>query len=301
MTNMTRSMPAALALILVAWMQPAPLFAGTQAEYQALQQWCIGRDKWTAEGRKTDYPNPNEYVHFHHYCAAMNAMDRLYATLDPIKQRYEASLVGGETGYVISHAPESHPLMSEVYALRGRAQALIKQTAQAEVSLLKALQLDPRHVAAYLSLGNLYLATNRKEKAAEAIKLGLAIDPQHKSLRRLAAKLDIKLDEVKSESVQPKVSITPGERPQQGVGTEPAQGTKPNSTVTPPKPTGMAANKQGVDVTPVKAGENTGNAEAAISKRGSPTNPWCRFCPDTPAAPAAPSPSTPEAIPKAVQ
>jgi tetratricopeptide (TPR) repeat protein len=302
MTNMTRSIPVVLALILVAILRPPSVYAGTQAEYQALQQWCVGRDKWTAEGRKTDYPNPPEYFHFHHYCAAMNAMNRLYATLDPIKQRYEASLVGGETGYVISHVPENHFLVPELYALRGRAQSLIKQTPQAEASLLKALQLDPRHVIAYLSLGNLYLETNRKAKAVEATKTGLAIDPQNKPLRRLAAKLDIKLVEAKPESVQPKSATTSGDQPQQGVGAEPVQGgAKPTASATPSTPLAPEPVKQIVTEASIKASEKTGNAETATPNGGPSKNPWCRFCPDAPAATAAPAASTPPTTPKAGQ
>jgi tetratricopeptide (TPR) repeat protein len=229
-------------------------------------------------------------------------MNRLYATLDPIKQRYEASLVGGETGYVISHVPENHFLVPELYALRGRAQSLIKQTPQAEASLLKALQLDPRHVIAYLSLGNLYLETNRKAKAVEATKTGLAIDPQNKPLRRLAAKLDIKLVEAKPESVQPKSATTSGDQPQQGVGAEPVQGgAKPTASATPSTPLAPEPVKQIVTEASIKASEKTGNAETATPNGGPSKNPWCRFCPDAPAATAAPAASTPPTTPKAGQ
>lgn len=278
----------------------APVIAGTQAEYQALQQWCVGRDKWTAEGKHTDYPNPPEYFHFHHYCAAMNAMNKLYSMIDARKQQYQAGLVVGETGYVLTHVAENHPLMPEVYALRGRALALIKQTGQAETNLMKALQLDPRHVGAYSSLGNLYLDSGRKAKAIESAKAGLTADPQNKSLRRLAGKLGMNLEELKLEPTalagQP-TQTSPGK-----LGDTPAMDAaksatekSPATAVVPAAPAGPAEDGKGAHAPPAKP------AEKPVNRDASPKNPWCRFCPDSTDSPPSPDPaaSRPEAAPKA--
>ncbi len=295
MKHMKHSLPAILIPLLLALLPTDPAFAGSQAEYQALQQWCVGRDKWTAEGRRTDYPNPAEYLHFHHYCAALNAMNRLYSTIDARKQQYQASLVVGETGYVISHVPETHPLMPEVFALRGRALALIKQNSQAETNLVKALQLDSRHVGAYSSLGNLYLDSGRKAKATETAKAGLAVEPQNKSLRRLAGKLGIKLEEVKPEASAPVGQPVQGN--QDKPGSPGAEAVKPAPQPIP------AADRQIAEVPPAKSVEKPVSREASPSTGGSPKNPWCRFCPEaeiTP-PPAGPAPSMPATAPKAVE
>lgn len=281
MMKMKRSLYPMFLLILMTGLNPAPSYAGTQAEYQALQQWCAGRIKWTAEGRKTDYPNPKEYFHFHHYCGALEAMDRLYATLDPKKQRYEAGLVVGETGYVIGHVAENHFLMPEMYALRGRALMLVKQTSEAEISLNKALQLDPRHVGAYVSLANLYLETNRKVRATEATKAGLALDSQNKSLLRLAKKLDIKLDEFQVKKEQPSAAINPDEIKQPAVDVEPKQSSeKPAAIATPSAPPSQTPAIQVVDEKSTKDDKKANNFDSAPTKGGTPKNPWCRFCPD---------------------
>jgi len=285
MKNMTQWKFPFLTLAFFSALPPTTGLAGTQAEYQALQSWCVGRDKWTAEGRKTDYPNPAEYFHFHHYCSGMNALNRLYSTVDARKQRYEAQLVVGETGYVIGHVPEEHFLMPEVYALRGRGLLLAKQYPQAEASLLKALQLDPRHLGAHLSLGTLYLETKRKEKAIESAKAGLAIDPQHKSLRRLANALGIQLEELKPSPAPQQPATAPA--------TPPSAAAPLSPTAAPaPKPTDREADKA-----QKKPDEAPKTLDAAPANVGSPTNPWCRFCPETPSSdrPA----SSPAAAPKA--
>jgi tetratricopeptide (TPR) repeat protein len=290
MTNMTQWKFPLLTLAFFSALPPATGLAGTQAEYQALQSWCVGRDKWSAEGRKTDYPHPDEYFHFHHYCSGMNALNSLYSTVDTRKQRYQAGLVVNETGYVIGHVPENHFLMPEVYALRGRGLLLAKQLPQAETSLLKALQLDPRHLGAHLSLGTLYLETNRKPKAIETAKAGLAIDPQHKGLRRLAGELGIKLEEVKLAPPQQQPVTPPSASP-----TTPP--TAPSSTTAPPGAPPSKPVRQEVDKPAEKTREAPKSSDTAPANAGSATNPWCRFCPETPSSdrPA----SSPAAAPKA--
>ena len=236
----------ALAFAVAAAWGSKPVFAGTQAEYRDLQQWCVGRDKWMAEGSKTDYPNPPEYFHFQHYCSALRAMKSLYSATSQEKMRYASGLVINESDYVISHVPESHTMMPEVYALRGKAMAIVKQNASAETNLAKALQLDPKHVGAYATLANHYLDTKRRAKAEETVKMGLSVDPQHKALRRMAADLGIKVEAPKPEEV-----VT-------------------NSATQP------AASVEAPAVQAVPAGA----PPPEPPKIGSPTNPWCRFCPD---------------------
>lgn len=244
-----------LAMVLAMAFGSVPTFAGTQAEYRALQQWCVGRDKWTEEGRKTNYPNPPEYFHFHHYCGALNAMKSLYTATSKVRMNYAAQSVMGETGYVINHVPESHTLMPEVYALRGKAMAIVKQNARAETNLVKALQLDPKHVGAYATLANLYFDTKRRAKAEETVKTGLSVDSQNKALRRMASDLGIKVEALKPEDVTVELPVQPA----------------PKAEVVVVEPASAPAE---VDSAPTNA------TSPEPPKIGSPTNPWCRFCPD---------------------
>lgn len=296
MMDSKQLMPTFLTLIIAAFLQPESVFAGTQAEYQKLNSFCIGFNKWTDGGRKGKYPIPQGYFQgITHYCSAVDAMNRLYTTQNINQKKFLAGIVIGETGYVIGINPESHHLMPELFVLRGRSQMMIDQASQAEKYLMKALQLDPGHVDAYLNLGNLYLTTNRKEKAVEAAKAGLAIDSQHKPLRRLAAKLDIKLEEAKP-SAQPQASPPPSALGQKGA----TQEIKPDATATSPAPVPPGLDKQIADAPLVKKSDMPVDAETTPPKIGSTTNPWCRFCPDT-APTATPAPSNPGAAPKAGQ
>lgn len=259
-----------------------------------MNAYCIAYLKASRSNQLSSLPSrPQYFSGLPHYCAAVEALNKLYSTTTPQQRRYLVQTVVGETGYVIGHNPESHYFMPEAYALRGRAQLLGKQTTQAEASLYKALQLDPQHVGAMHTLATLYLETNRKAKAVETVNAGVAIDPGHKGLRRLARELGIKVKEPKApESEQ--------------ATTQPSDKTPPATEPTPPPP---ASAKQAQDSPPASViKESMGKTEetkpaakdaspSSAPPTGTTTNPWCRFCPDPP-SPDRPA-STPAAAPKA--
>lgn len=274
----------ALTLLLTATCLPAPALAASQADYQALKLWCIERDKWSAGGRKWDFPNRDEYTHFHHYCSAVNALNKAIVATSKKDLTFQLGEVMNNTGYVISHVAPDHPLLAEVYALRGKAGIVGHNNVGAEMELLQALRRDPKHVDAIATLAQLYADTGRKDKAVETVRTGLASAPGYRSLRRLGKELGLQL---------PPVEEKPSEaaaRPPQTPIMKKAEPASP--------PVHSAGVKQGDPVKPPQPGVDI---PAAETKVGSPKNPWCRFCPDTPAAPPELSPSTPGVIPKAVQ
>ena len=66
---------------------------------------------------------------------------------------------------------KSHPNSADVFNLIGFTQ---RKTGQFDVSLKnyqRALKLDPKHLGAHVYLGELYIQTNRLEKAVEHAKI----------------------------------------------------------------------------------------------------------------------------------
>jgi tetratricopeptide (TPR) repeat protein len=306
MINLKRSIPYSIALLLIVGFRPAPVLANKQVQYQGMQQWCmeyLDFNKKRANGQSTTAQiqiPPGLLSGVGHYCSAIDAYQKLQLTINTSQQNHLLDMVLSETGYVIGHNPESHPLTAELYALRGRAQLMVKQNAKAEDNLLKALRLDPEHVDVYGSLGNLYLNTNRKAKATETTRAGLGINPQHKALLRLAKKLDIKTDEFQVAKEQPSSAKNPDELKQPAVDVESGQGSeKPAAIASPLAPLSPIPAIQVADETTAKADEKTNNVEVAIPKGGTAKNPWCRFCPESQSQ--TPNASTPVTTPKAVQ
>ncbi len=263
----------ALTLLLAATHLPVAALADSQTDYQALKLWCIERDKWTQEGRTRamTMPTPTHYYHFHHYCAAVSALNKSHVVRNEVDRRYQLERVIGESNYVLTHVAANNPLLPEVHALRGQALLVGHKSADAERELLKALELDPKHLDAHITLARLYSDTKRKDKEIETVRSGLALAPGNRTLRRMGEKLGVELP-------------SPEEKPAAAVPDAPAAGNEP-------APVGAAL----PNVEPAQSESGVSPIDIPI---GSPTNPWCRFCSDTPAAPPASSPSTPGVVPR---
>ncbi len=270
-----------LTLLLAATCLPTAALAASENDYLALKIWCIERDKLAREGRSNEVISHANYAHFHHYCAAMNAMNKANVTRGKEDRRYQLGLVMSESSYVLSHSAADHPLLPAVYTLRAQSLISANKPADAERELRKALQMDPTQMEALLTLARLYSDTGRKDNAVKTVRAGLAIAPGNKSLRRLGAQLAMELPPFEEAATE--AAPTPPQPPSDKAA-EPAGSPTPNSDV-----------KSGDPVNP-----ETG-VPAVETNIGSPTNPWCRFCPDTPAAPPAATPSMPGVIPTAGQ
>lgn len=244
-------------------------YAGTLQEYKDLDFWCIASIKWHDAKGAAPYPpqQPERSFHYGHYCDAVRGLGDMYAAKDKQSFTFNYDFVIDNNGYVISNVPPDHHLLPLVYLLNGKAHYLAKNYSAAETNYLKASQLDPRYAPIYTALGYLYLDTKRKNDAAKAVKTGMALDPESKALRRMATDLGLKIEPlpVKQEPATAAVDLPP---------------QVPMVVAAPTAPEPITA--------------SSARSESAVI--GSPSNPWCRFCPDTPPASAGATPSTPGVI-----
>jgi tetratricopeptide (TPR) repeat protein len=263
-----------LAFLGLACLTPVASCAGTAEQYSALDKFCVDLARWNESGRRTGFPRTilQDIGDFHHYCNAFDDMNRMYVLSDRKKLRDALVSVENNIGYMTSHIPPNHYLISEVYSVLGRAEYLAKRYPSAEAALLKAQQLDPKNVRIYPHLARLYLDTRRRDKAADAVREGLAVEPGFKPLRRLAQEL--------------------------GIRVEPPAEPKGSKAVTAMQPKSAAAAKptKSDAATSSRATESRPSAggDAGI---GSPNNPYCRFCTDVPPANPVTS-SSPGVVPK---
>lgn len=267
---------------LLALLNALPAHSGTQADYDALKAWCIGRNQWHDTGRKTPYQHPKEYFHYHHYCGAMRFMDKAYAARKQTDRKAAVVDVLNNLDYVISHVPKSHFLMPDVYAFKGRAELVGNKKKDAERDLLRALELDPKHVDAHVLLVDLYLDTNRKDRALEVLRSGLAAAPQNKALVRHAKKLGVDIPAPPPAETPPEpgpsVATAPSNIPsvpQESPRTDTQGTTKDTPNQEKDKP-----------VTTKTSEAPPANTSVPGKPVGTAANPWCRFCPE--AVPKAP-------------
>jgi tetratricopeptide (TPR) repeat protein len=191
----------------------------------------------------------------HHYCDGLRFYNRAVANTfnrTEFKYNIERSLSGFD--YVLSHTSSDFNMRPEVIANKARTLALAGRAAEALMLYTGVVQQTPTYVPAYLYLAD-YYATSDRKKALSLVSDGLRHNPGTKSLQR-------RYQELGGELPYP-------EPPKQ---VEPAVAEMPPIVEQPAAP----------DVLP-DAGLNEKNVTEPESDKpqiGSPTNPYCRFCPD---------------------
>lgn len=216
-------------------------------------------------------PRDQNTMHMHHYCSGLRFLNRAYASLGDKKDaRYNAERSISNFDYVLAHTEASYYMRGEVHLNRAQALKLVGRKAQAMADYSKALQYDISSPEAYQALADHYVETGNKAKALEMATEGVRRNPGSKGLKRRYTELGGKLPY--PEPLAKQVTATPDAQVAADVQapSQPAAAAPPEASV-PAGATGKAA--EGVPTPP------------ASPKIGSPTNPWCRFCPDP-----APSP-----------
>jgi tetratricopeptide (TPR) repeat protein len=192
----------------------------------------------------------------HHYC-------------DGLKSRIRFDKHNKESGYWLAQGIQSFesvvqgdhwkscPLQAEAYVNLGRA--YLSQSKQqntplfkAEASFMKALEVQPDYLAAYYALGDYYVRLGDKKKALNLVEEGLRYAPNSVGLLRRFKELG-----GTTPPVPHHVTAKPMEQQDSPVKPPPVE-----SVVIPAPPS--------------KAGESVQAPEPQI---GTPSNPWCRFCP----------------------
>jgi hypothetical protein len=235
----------------------------TDSEMASLPPYCKAKMKsspGSPEYKAWESTLGKDFDHTHHYCAGINFINRYYRARSQQDKRFNLNNARTNLQYMVDHADPDYSLMPDVYLNLGVVYSLMNQTAQAITHFNKAIELNPRQPKAYNALSDYYAKTKQFAKALEIATTGLRHNPDTKSLQRRYTELGGKLPypapieptpAVEAEAVKPEVPPTPTPS-----SVEPA--ASPTTTTAPPAP-----------VKPI--------AEPQI---GSPTNPYCRFCPD---------------------
>lgn len=257
---MSRS--AKFVLTLLAILSPiAPATAGwepSQAELRALPPYCAARFHADADTLRTWKASMGpDFIHIHHYCAGLNFMNRARRSFSPGRQDTLVAAVR-EFDYMLDHVAADFYLRPEILMNRGITLALLKRNGEAVGNLLKAIELDPGQARAYMTLADLYLKQKNRDKALDTVTEGLRHNPGTKSLQRRYTELGGKLP--------------------YPAAIEPAAAEA--RAATPDAPPVAEAAPAGEPAAQPEASAAAAAAPVGAPKIGSPTNPYCRFCPD---------------------
>lgn len=201
---------------------------------------------------------------FHHYCwGKLSKLRSIYAK-DPQKRNQEIRIWRNNMEYIVDSNTKltiKWAYLPEIFTEIAESYLVEKKYALALSMAEKALELNPKHADAYAVIVDSRSAIGHKEKALAAATEGLRYAPTSKGMKRRYKALGgtepypepyIETPEVTAkQSSEPAVEASPRAEP-----TEP-----------PTQPTSGALPSEGRTTTPPAA------------PVGSPTNPYCRFCP----------------------
>ena len=190
-----------------------------------------------------------------HYCFALTFINRYKSHFgDKTAQYFYLTSALGEFSYAFANSSPTNTFRPEMHVQKGKLLAAAKRNVEAVNEFEQALQKNPNYVEAYAALSDLYNNTGQKSKSITAVEQALQRAPNNKSLQRRYNQLTGKIF-TPPPTVEPAAQIPPTPIPV--VQTAVTSGV--SSTTTQPVPASS----------PVVVPE----------KIGTPTNPYCRFCP----------------------
>jgi tetratricopeptide (TPR) repeat protein len=184
--------------------------------------------------------------HMHHYCSGLRYLDRAYSAMGNKRDmQYKLGVAINNFDYVLTHTRENYAMRGEVHIAKAQALKLAGKKAEALAEFNKALRYDVGGPDAYQALADHYRETGDKAKALEMATEGLRRNPDSKGLQRRYTEYG---------------------------------GQLPYPAPMTPAPVEAQVSKPAV--APSVHAPDTIVPESKPPKIGSPTNPYCRFCPD---------------------
>jgi tetratricopeptide (TPR) repeat protein len=206
----------------------------------------------------------------HHYCGALIHLNRYYKSNNPQDRKFFIKNMFTNMDYMFTHVKPSQPrdvLLPEMHFSMGRMLIVAGKPAQATNEFLKAIELKPDYVEPYAALADQYAEHGKKREALNTLEQGLSHAPESRSLLRRYRELGGK----KSFAAPSAPTVSGNSQTPNTQGTDISGNASAQPSVPIPAP-------NAAETMPATQPLPTPDAEAS-PKIGSPTNPYCRFCP----------------------
>jgi tetratricopeptide (TPR) repeat protein len=197
-----------------------------------------------------DTSDRNNWQHMHHFCDCVRFTNRAAARMgdkDDLQFNIKNAIDGCD--YVLSHTSPDFYMRPEVHQQKARALRLLRQNAKAVTEIETAINGNPDLASAYVELASIQREENKTKEALKTVTEGLRHVPDSKPLQRRYTELGGALPYPEPLVKKP--------APATDVAAAPAAATETDILARPADPP----------------------AQPAPEKIGSPTNPYCRFCP----------------------
>lgn len=225
-------------------------------------------------------PASVDWPHLQHYCHGLKSIVRAERSTNIQDKKFDLRQAVGEFKYVLTHtksSPEYYLYLAMARLHLGRTYVYMQKISDAITEFTEASRLQPGYALAYFELINVYIKNGTRDEALKVARQGLTRIPDSKVLQKYYRELGGKLPyptPIENTASDNENSMTP--------------------TLTPAATTGPGNNNPTPDY-PAKPSQTDTRNQAQEphhqeSPIGSPTNPWCRFCPpsdvETPKKPA---------------
>jgi tetratricopeptide (TPR) repeat protein len=193
-----------------------------------------------------------------HYCDGLRFIDRAYSAMgNKQEMQYYLSVAIDNFNYELNRKIINKDRQAEFHVGKARALKLLGRNAEAAGEFNKALNCKINSPDVYQVLADHFHETGNKEKALEMVTEGLKRSPNSKGLKRRYTEFGGKLPypEALAETV-----------PDVETGVKPVDKSE-------------SAAEETSDI-PDSNKPPTISPSPEAAKIGSPTNPYCRFCPD---------------------
>lgn len=243
-------------------------FKPSPAELASLPAFCAVRAQ--PYGNQPGHPEVKpwlsiygqDWIHMHHYCSGLNAINRSYRSANRKEKENALQNAVSEFDYTLRNISQNTRLSAEVFMARGQALLGLGRTPAANRDLEQALVIDPSLRRAYGLLADSYIALKQRDKALQVISEGIRHNPESTSLKR-------RYDEL--GGIKPYPPAYMAASPEEALSTE-----APSALVKQIEPESV---KDAGGIGQPTPAERPSEAPVAAPNIGSPTNPYCRFCP----------------------
>ncbi len=236
--------------------------APTDAELRLLPPYCVAKLRNDPALTRIWAPRVGQqFTNLHHYCFGLNFVNRYLFHSRPEDKASNLNFALNEFSYMVEHLFPNSPLAPEIYLSRGAALLYVKRDSEAIRDIMKAVELNPQLDKAYDTLAKFYVDHDQRDKALETVTEGLRHSPDSNKLKHRYTQLG-------------------GKQPYP----EPLRQSAPEQEKTPPAAATTEHKESAPQSDDAPKTDSTAPAESPSAasdkpKIGSPSNPWCRFCP----------------------
>lgn len=200
--------------------------------------------------------------HMHHYCYALNFINRYYRTRDAGIKKDALKQAIGNIDYMLSHTSEGYVMRGQWMLDKGKVMMLAGNKPQGIAMIQSALNLDPSLEAGYRLMSDTFVDLGNKKEALLWASKGLQYIPDSRALKRRYKELG-----GNEPYPEPLVKLAPRVVEATPTPTSPSEPTS--------EPISEVQSQPAQDPAPVAV-----PVPVDSPKTDSPKNPYCRFCPD---------------------